>query len=801
MKRIYLLVLTGIFLIGCGSSNPTEDTTDQTTIDITVDVNIKLSTDETNELDPGAQGGFDSFINEDPLESTYHHKTNLTIYDSEESAHELDIYFFLTSTTARTWEVRTKLDGTSLTAVDINENGEDAEDQKLLFNNEGQLDTTTSTNSGIIQYITNSLNVEQINLNFSIDTHENEGDYTLSSIWISLEGKGFFVTSSSVTSDDKLFTRIGDFRLRTDGYVVNRYDEPLMVFPVNRDGTVSATSLNSREALQIQENTDTVTATTKIKIGVNLPEAAVGLDPNDFNSDEAITYNASTSISIVDSLGETHVVTFYYVKVDGVDNSWAQYLELDGTALDIESGTSGAGSQLYGTIEFDNAGNLRYSSDRMITIAMPFTNGADQTQQLFIDYRSNSTTQFASGFAVTRLSHDGFGGQLSVFDISDEGIIRAYYTNGTSAALGKIALAYFLNPQDLISKEGTTSLLESIDGEPIAGEAKSAFFGTIDTSSLKASNPIYSEYPYNISITGEGYFVTSKEFDSQQFNVSTKSSYRTDRDGFVINQYGEYLRFFHAVDGDIFPIIESLELSAPMQIPASSGSPRGTSEVSLGVNLPSTSTALNVLQFDPDNPETFNAGTGLTIVDSLGESHTNTFYFLKDNSGINQWVVYVFIDDNPVDIIGGMNGANGQLYGLLNFDNTGTFQSILPIPLSYITVFTNGADPNQLIEVIFDTSTELPSSFAVFTLEEDSFGTGQFSSIDIDEKGIITIYWTNNKSSIRGWIPLVTMEDTSCLLSINDSESLMIAEWCSYTTAVPGSTGFGTIDFSFDEFE
>ncbi len=73
--------------------------------------------------------------------------------------------------------------------------------------------------------------------------------------------------------------------------------------------------------------------------------------------------------------------------------------------------------------------------------------------------------------------------------------------------------------------------------------------------------------------------------------------------------------------------------------------------------------------------------------------------------------------------------------------------------------------------------------------------------IDIDEKGIITFYWSDGNSSIEGWIPLVTVEDTSCLIAINDTESLMIDGSCSYTTGVPGDTGFGTIDFSFDELE
>jgi len=87
------------------------------------------------------------------------------------------------------------------------------------------------------------------------------------------------------------------------------------------------------------------------------------------------------------------------------------------------------------------------------------------------------------------LSHNGAGtGQLSGLDISDEGIIRANYTNGTSTALGKIALARFSNPQGL-RQEGNTAWTETIDsGLAIAGEAGSASFGLIRSGALEASN-------------------------------------------------------------------------------------------------------------------------------------------------------------------------------------------------------------------------------------------------------------------------------------------------------------------------
>ncbi len=315
-------------------------------------------------------------------------------------------------------------------------------------------------------------------------------DFTSNSLDLAISGDGMFVMSPSIDSQEQIFTRNGALGVDADGFVVNSTGQYMRVFPVNADGTVSATSLNSTSPLRLPASSGSPTVSSEIEIGVNLPATADALDPANFDSNNPITYNASTSISIIDSLGETHVATFYYVKDINNSNTWAQYMQIDAQSLDVAGGTAGSGGQLYGTITYDNAGNFVSNAPQpMITSALGFTNGADAAQTLTVDYASNAPTQFASGFSVSTLSHNGFGtGQLAGLDISDEGVIRANYTNGTSTALGKIALGRFSNPQGL-RQEGNTAWTETIDsGSAIAGEAGSASFGLIRSGALEASN-------------------------------------------------------------------------------------------------------------------------------------------------------------------------------------------------------------------------------------------------------------------------------------------------------------------------
>jgi flagellar hook protein FlgE len=77
---------------------------------------------------------------------------------------------------------------------------------------------------------------------------------------------------------------------------------------------------------------------------------------------------------------------------------------------------------------------------------------------------------------------------LTGIDINASGKIVASYSNGDSSFLGQIAVARFGNVQGL-TQVGNTSWKKSLDsGEPLAGEANTGTFGTINSSALESSN-------------------------------------------------------------------------------------------------------------------------------------------------------------------------------------------------------------------------------------------------------------------------------------------------------------------------
>ncbi len=318
-------------------------------------------------------------------------------------------------------------------------------------------------------------------------------EFTANTLDLAVSGEGFFVFSPSDTNTDSIFSRNGELGVDSNGFVVNNAGARLQVFPVNPDGTVAANSLSSLVPLQLPQQAGIPTVTTAVDIGINLGASEPILSAAAFDPLQTSTYNSSTSLTIYDSLGESHVITAYYVKI--ADNQWASFYngtDANGAtlAIDIAGGTAGPGGQLYHTMDFDNSGSfVSNTPDPLATSPIDFGNGSDPTQVMSFNYANNNTTQFSSPFTVNTLNQNGFPiGRLTGLEISETGVVRANFSNGQTTALGKIALARFQNAQGL-AQLGNNSWQDTIDsGTPLVGEALTSSFGQLRAGALEVSN-------------------------------------------------------------------------------------------------------------------------------------------------------------------------------------------------------------------------------------------------------------------------------------------------------------------------
>ena len=322
--------------------------------------------------------------------------------------------------------------------------------------------------------------------------------FTNNSLDLAITGNGFFATVPEIDSLETSYTRAGQFKLNDSNFVVNSSGGYLLGFPVNADGSSSSVALSTSSPIQIPTASGAPTQTSEVDVKMNLP-AGDAIPAFAFDHTDPLTYNNSTSVTIFDSLGDSHVMTYYFIK--SAPNQWDMYAAVDNQLVDILGGPVNNGAGI-------NAAQLTFSASGDFTNQVPLliqtaalgaailSNGADDTQQIIVDFNldaagpnSNEPTQFASNFEVTSLKQDGLAvGRLTGIDISSDGLVMATYSNGTEQPLARIALVSFANNQGL-TQTGSTSWKESIvSGEALAGEAGAGTFGTINSSALEQSN-------------------------------------------------------------------------------------------------------------------------------------------------------------------------------------------------------------------------------------------------------------------------------------------------------------------------
>ncbi|MBA6389472.1 flagellar hook protein FlgE [Colwellia sp. BRX10-3] len=346
--------------------------------------------------------------------------------------------------------------------------------------------------------------------------------FTNNSLDLAITGNGFFATVPELNSLETSYTRAGQFKLNQDNFIVNSQGGHLLGFPVNADGTSASVSLSTAEPIRIPTASGAPQKSSEVDIRMNLPagDSYISSAPGNFDPEDPLTFNHSTSVTIFDSLGDSHIMTYYFIKDDPSvnPNEWMLFASVDGKPINLEDpaggGTNPVGGDISGPLStsggltgarlvFDSSGDFQSqipsaANGGIITtdFSNHLPNGADTSQTIQIDFNldplgpnPNEPTQFASNFEVTSLQQDGLAvGRLTGIDIGTDGLVRATYSNGTSEPLSRIAMVNFANEQGL-KQVGSTAWKESItSGEALAGEGGSGTFGTINSSALEQSN-------------------------------------------------------------------------------------------------------------------------------------------------------------------------------------------------------------------------------------------------------------------------------------------------------------------------
>jgi len=327
---------------------------------------------------------------------------------------------------------------------------------------------------------------------------------------IAINGNGFFQLKPSVDSERSTYTRNGQFRVDSNGYIVNSQSSFLTGYQLDKDGA-KISSAPVALSLDMSNIGGEPKATTTIEAELNLddrdlkslasasPNTLAAWDPTDPTS-----YNYSMPATMYDQRGVPHTLSMYFSRLDnsaGVlpeKNLWQIHYTLDGhditsTVVAKNSGQTGTTP----TLEFSSDGQMvtdstlfstatdannfidsQFTIDQAVLETFDPGDGSTPFAGRFassVDLDFANTTVFGSGYNPSKLVQDGYAkGDLNSVSVSTDGKVRANYSNGQTFDFAQLVLFSFQSPTGLRSLgnnqwEATTASGSALEGTPGVG--------------------------------------------------------------------------------------------------------------------------------------------------------------------------------------------------------------------------------------------------------------------------------------------------------------------------------------------
>ena len=139
---------------------------------------------------------------------------------------------------------------------------------------------------------------------------------------IAINGGGFFRTEQNGVAQ---YSRNGQFTLDKNGFMENAQGAKLTGYGVSSTGNILA---GSPAPIQISTADIAPVPTTKVDTQMNLNSGSAVKSVKPFNADDPNSYEKQVPIDVYDSLGNSHVMSTYYVKTDA--GKWDVYVATDG---------------------------------------------------------------------------------------------------------------------------------------------------------------------------------------------------------------------------------------------------------------------------------------------------------------------------------------------------------------------------------------------------------------------------------------------------------------------------------------
>lgn len=275
----------------------------------------------------------------------------------------------------------------------------------------------------------------------------------------------------------------------------------------------------------------------------------------------------------------------------------------------------------------------------------------------------------------------------------------------------------------------------------------------------------------DMAISGNGFFTIDS---GNGVSYTRAGDFKKSADNYVETNTGARLQVYPPNGQGGFDTSTLTDL----KLVSSQSTATATSLITFSSNLPA-SAAVPATPFSTTDATSFNEASPVTVYDSQGGSHQATVYYVK--TATNAWDAHLFVDGN---------NAGTQP---LTFDTNGKLATPVNGNLPFAAVnLGNGSSPMTL-SLDVSTTTQFGNAYAPGAITQNGFEAGTLSNIDIDAKGVVTAYYSNNQNSQIGQIAIANFANLQGLRQIGDNAWSASGDSGVAVMGTAGSGQFGNI--------
>ena len=302
---------------------------------------------------------------------------------------------------------------------------------------------------------------------------------------LSVAGRGLLpvTTVAGINAPGELplrFATTGSFVPDQNGFLRTLDGSFLLGWPANPDGTITVPGRNSAtglEPVQVNANQFAASPTTTIQMGVNIPASETQAGADGSTLDVPVEY--------FDSLGTSQSISFAFTPVvptTGSSNEWN--VEIFDQAGDpttpigsfnvVFDATAGSGGSI---VSVTPGGGATYDAATGL-LGITVASGAIDVN-LGMPGAGGPLTQLSSNFSPTGVQADGAPiGNLSTFEINENGMLEAIFDTGFRRTIYQIPLADVPNLNGLTALDNQTFAVSQDSGDFFLWDAGTGPVGT-----------------------------------------------------------------------------------------------------------------------------------------------------------------------------------------------------------------------------------------------------------------------------------------------------------------------------------